>query len=376
MGALCPDELRAEYRRGEIARFSPQLNSRGSIWCLRAAQRATKVLALSRLTIRGRLATCVAAALALSTVLPATCFAAGGDTYPARPVRLVVPFAPGGGLDILARLLGQKFTDSMRQTAIVDNRTGAGGNIGAEIVAKAAPDGHTLLLTSTSLAVNASLYSQLPYDARKDFAPVSLIASVPLVLVVSASIPARSLKELVALIKAKPGTFTFASNGSGTTSHLSGELLNILTGAKMTHVPYKGGAPATTSVATSETNMAFTTIPSAMAQIRSGKVNALAVSTQKPSSVLPGVPTMASVVPGFETDNWYGLFAPAATPRPLVERLNREVLRALKAPDLREVLMREGSEPIGSSPQFFAEYFSNELAKYAKVVKASGATVN
>lgn len=234
-----------------IARFNPQLNSRGSIRCLRAAQRATKVLALSRLTLRGRLATCVAAALALSTVLPlpATCFAAGGDTYPARPVRLVVPFAPGGGLDILARLLGQKFTDSMRQTAIVDNRTGAGGNIGAEIVAKAAPDGHTLLLTSTSLAVNASLNSQLPYDARKDFAPVSLIASVPLVLVVSASIPARSLKELVALIKAKPGTFTFASNGSGTTSHLSGELLNILTGAKMTHVPYKGGAPATTSVA-------------------------------------------------------------------------------------------------------------------------------
>jgi tripartite-type tricarboxylate transporter receptor subunit TctC len=324
------------------------------------------------LALRNNLPASVAVLALALPALPAT----AADAYPARPVRLVVPFAPGGGLDILARLLGQKFTESMRQTVIVDNRTGAGGNIGADIVAKAAPDGHTLLLTSTSLAVNASLYSELSYDTRRDFAPVSLIASVPLVLVVGSSTPARSLKELVALVKAKPGAFTFASNGSGTTSHLSGELLNLLTGAKMTHVPYKGGVPATTSVATGETNMLFTTIPSALPQIRSGRVNALAVSTSKPSPVLPGVPTTASVVPGFETDNWYGLFAPAGTPKAILERLNAEIVRALKAPDLREVLVREGAEPIGSTPQFFADYFASELAKYAKVVKASGATVN
>lgn len=316
------------------------------------------------------------AALMFWALFPAAAGAADAGNYPARPVRMVVPFAPGGGLDILARLLAQQFGDSMRQTIIVDNRTGAGGNIGAEIVAKAPSDGHTLLLTSTSLAVNASLYSKLGYDARRDFAPVSLIASVPLVLVVSASIPARSLKDLVTLIKAKPGTLTFASNGSGTTSHLSGELLSILTGAKMTHVPYKGGVPATTSVATGETSMAFTTIPSALPQIKSGRVAALAVSTGKPSAVLPGVPTVASVVPGFETDNWYGLFAPAATSPSIVQRLHREVIQALQSANVREVLVREGSEPLGSTPAQFAAFFSSEIAKYAKVVKASGATVN
>jgi tripartite-type tricarboxylate transporter receptor subunit TctC len=312
-------------------------------------------------------------ALACATVA-VPCAAA--DAYPTRPVRIVVPFAPGGGLDILARLIGQKFTASLKQPTVIDNRTGAGGNIGADIVAKAAPDGHTALLTSTSLAVNASLYSTLPYDARRDFAPVSLIASVPLVLVVGASGPAKSLKELVNLVKAKPDAYTFASNGGGTTSHLSGELLNILAGAKMTHVPYKGGVPATTSVATGETSMAFTTIPSALPLIKSGKVTAVAVSTRQTSAVLPGVPTMASVLPGFETDNWYGLLVPAATPKAIVDRLNAEIVQALKAHDVRDVLLREGSQPIGSTPAQFAAYFTGELAKYAKVVKASGAGAN
>ena len=307
--------------------------------------------------------------------LVATAAAGAAETYPTRPVRIVVPFAPGGGLDILARLMGHKFGESLKQAIVIDNRTGAGGNIGAEIVAKAAPDGHTLLLTSTSLAVNATLYPKLSYDARRDFAPISLIASVPLVLVVNASGP-RALKDLVGAIKAKPDAFTYASNGAGTTSHLSGELLGLLVGAKVTHVPYKGGVPAMISVATGETQMAFTTIPSALPFIKSGKVNALAVSTRKPSAVLPSVPTVASVVPGFDTDNWYGLFAPAATPPTIVQRLNTETLHALKAQDVKDVLVREGSEPIGSSPQQFGTYFAAELAKYAKVVKASGATAN
>jgi tripartite-type tricarboxylate transporter receptor subunit TctC len=315
--------------------------------------------------------------LALGAIVAIGCAssALGAETWPSRPVRIVVPFAPGGGLDILARLLGQKFGESLKQTIVIDNRTGAGGNIGAEIVARAAPDGHTLLLTSTSLAVNASLYPKLGYDARRDFAPVSLIASVPLVLVVNASGP-RALKELVTAIKAKPDAFTYASNGAGTTSHLSGELLGLLIGAKMTHVPYKGGVPAMISVATGETRMAFTTIPSALPFIKGGKVTAVAVSTQRPSAVLAGVPTVASVVPGFDTDNWYGLFTPAATPAPIVQRLGAEVTQALKAPDVRDVLVREGSEPIGSTPQQFSSYFAGEIAKYAKVVKASGATAN
>jgi tripartite-type tricarboxylate transporter receptor subunit TctC len=297
------------------------------------------------------------------------------ETWPTRPVRIVVPFAPGGGLDILARLLGQKFGESLKQTIVIDNRTGAGGNIGAEIVAKAAADGHTLLLTSTSLAVNATLYPKLAYDARRDFAAVSLIASVPLVLVANASGP-RSLKDLVAAIKAKPDAYTYASNGAGTTSHLSGELLGLLTGSKMTHVPYKGGVPAMISVAAGETQIAFTTIPSALPFIKGGKVSALAVSTRRPSAVLSGVPTVASVVPGFDTDNWYGLFAPSATPATIVQRLNAETIQALKSQELRDVLVREGSEPIGSTPQQFATYFAGEIAKYAKVVKTSGAIAN
>ena len=305
----------------------------------------------------------------------AACTCVAADAYPTRPVRIVVPFAPGGGLDILARLLGQKLGDSLKQTIVIDNRTGAGGNIGAEIVAKAGPDGHTLLLTSTSLAVNASLYPKLGYDARRDFAPVSLLASVPLVLVANGSAP-RTLKDLVASIKAKPDAYAYASNGAGTTSHLSGELLGLLAGTKMTHVPYKGGVPAMISVAAGDTQIAFTTIPSALPFIKSGKVNAIGVSTKKPSAVLPNVPAVATVVPGFDTDNWYGLFAPAATPVAIVQRVNAEVLQALKAQDVRDVLVREGSEPIGSSPQQFAAYFAAEIAKYAKVVKASGATAN
>jgi tripartite-type tricarboxylate transporter receptor subunit TctC len=313
------------------------------------------------------------AAAAASIVLPQA--AASAQSYPTKPIRVVVPFAPGGGLDILARLLGQKFHESTAQTAIIDNRTGAGGNIGADIVAKAPPDGYTVLLTSTSLAVNASLYRKLPYDAVKDFAPVSLVASVPLVLVVSPSGP-KALPEWLGAIKAKPDALNYASNGAGTTSHLSGELVNILTGARMTHVPYKGGVPATLAVAGGEANMLFTTIPSAMPQIKAGKVKALAVSTAKPSSALPGVPVMASVLPGFETDNWYGMFVPASTPRAVVARLNRETVNALKSQELRDFLARDGAEPIGGSPEQLSRYFSGEIVKYAKLVKAAKATAD
>ncbi len=302
--------------------------------------------------------------------------ASAAEVYPTKPVRMVVPFAPGGGLDITARLLGQKLGESLRQTVIIDNRTGAGGNIGAEIVAKAAPDGHTLLYTSASLAVNASLYPKLQYDARRDFAPVSLVASVPLVLIVPAASQTKTLKELIAAAKAKPGALTFASNGAGTTSHLSGELMGMLAGAKMTHVPYKGGGPATASVVAGETNMSFNTIPSALPQIKAGRLRAIAVSTAKPAPTLPGVPTVGSVLAGFDTDNWYGLLAPAKTPRAIVERLHHDVAEALKAPEVRNALVTDGAEPIGSTPVEFARSFAADIDKYAKVVKASGATAN
>ena len=300
----------------------------------------------------------------------ATVFAAD---YPSRPVRMVVPFAPGGGLDILARLLGQKFTPALGQQFIIDNRPGAGGNIGADIVAKAPPDGHTLLLTSTSLAVNRTLYRKLPYDAVRDFAPVSLVASVPLVLVVNPSGP-KNLPELLAALKAKPDAYNFSSNGAGTTSHLSGELLNLLAHVHMTHVPYKGGVPATAAVATGEAFLLFTTIPSAMPQIRAGKVRALAVSTAEASQALPGVAPMKSALPGFETDNWYALFVPAGTPAAIVNRLHAETVRALQAQDVREFLGRDGAEPIGSTPERMKRYFAAEAAKYAKLVAASKAT--
>ncbi len=300
---------------------------------------------------------------------------ASAQHYPQRPIRMVVPFAPGGGLDILGRLLAHKYTVSMGHQVIVDNRTGAGGNIGAEIVAKAAPDGHTVLLSSTSLAVNITLYKKLAYDAARDLAPVSLVASVPLVLVVNPSGP-RSLLDLITAVKAKPDAYSYSSNGAGTTSHLSGELFNILTGAHLAHVPYKGGVPATVAVASGEAYMLFTTIPSAMPQIKAGKVRALAVSTAQSSSVLPGVPTVQSALTGFDTDNWYALFVPTATPRALVAKLRAETVHALRTPELREFLVRDGAEPIGSTPEHMKRYFASETVKYAKLVHAAKATAD
>lgn len=300
---------------------------------------------------------------------------AAAEVYPERPIRMVVPFAPGGGLDILARLLGQNYQETMGQATVVDNRTGAGGNIGADIVAKAAPDGYTVLLTSTSLAVNMTLYRKLPYDAMRDFAPVSLVASVPLVLVVHPSGP-KSVRDLISAARAKPDAYNYASNGAGTTSHLSGELVNILAGVRMTHIPYKGGVPATSAVAAGEAQLLFTTIPSAMPQIKAGKVRAIAVSTTQPSSALPGVPPMSTVLEGFDTDNWYALFVPAGTPRHIVTRLYSETARALKSPNVHDFLARDGAEGIAGRPEQLKTYFAAEVAKYGKLVRASKATAD
>lgn len=307
----------------------------------------------------------------LSAALDAT--RANAQSYPSRPVRVIVPFAPGGGSDILARLIGQKLQQRLRQPFPVDNRPGGGGNIGAELGAKAAPDGHTLLLTTAALAVSVSLFSKLGFDPAKDLIPITQIASAPLVLVVHPSVPARTVRELVQVSKVRPGGVNFGSNGSGSTSHLSGVLFNRMAGVQLTHVPYKGGASAMTAVLRGEVDMGFIALFIGQAQIRSGRLRPLAVTTVKLSPALPGVPTMDSFFRGFETDNWFALFAPAGTSPEIIAILHAEVARALQLPDVHELLARDGAVPVGSSPQEFAGFFTREVVKYAKLVRESGA---
>ena len=293
------------------------------------------------------------------------------QTWPAKPVRIVVPFTPGGGLDIQARMFAKKFYETLGQTCVVDNRTGAGGLIGAEAVARAAPDGYTILFSSASLAVNVSLYKKLAFDPVKDLDPVSWVSSVPLVLTVHPSVPVRSVPELVALAKKRAGQFNASSNGVGTTSHLSIEMLKQYAGVAVTHVPYKGGGPATTAVLSGEVDMAFVPLLSAQPFMKSGKVRVLAVTTAKRSSALPNVPTMKSFYPEFESDNWYAFFVPAGTPQEIVTRLNSEILRALKAPDIIDYISHDGADPVGSTPAELAAHYRSEVVRYAKLIKAA-----
>jgi tripartite-type tricarboxylate transporter receptor subunit TctC len=286
-------------------------------------------------------------------------------------VRIVVPFTPGGGLDIQARLFGKKFYETLGQTFVVENRTGAGGLIGAEAVARSAPDGYTLLFSSASLAVNVSLYKKLAFDPVKDFDPVSWVSSVPLVLVVHPSVPVKSVPELVALARKRAGQFNASSNGIGTTSHLSIEMLKQYAGVAVTHVPYKGGGPATTAVLSGEVDIAFVPVLSAQPFMKSGKVKVLAVTTAKRSSILPDVPTMKSYYPEFESDNWYAFFVPAGTPQDIVTKLNAEILKALKAPDVIDYLSHDGADPVGSTPAELAANYRREIVKYAKLIKAA-----
>ena len=308
----------------------------------------------------------------LSAVFPGAP-AAGAESWPSRPVRVIVPFAPGGGSDILARLIGQKLQQRLRQPFPVDNRSGGGGNLGAELAAKAVPDGHTLLLTTAALAVSVSLFTKLGFDPAKDLIPITQIASAPLVLVVHPSMPARTVRELVQVSKMRPGGVNFGSNGSGSTSHLSGVLFNRMAGVQLTHVPYKGGASAMTAVLRGEVDMGFIALFIGQGQIRSGRLRPLAVTTVKPSPALLGVPTMDTFFRGFETDNWFALFAPSGTSPEIITILHAEVARALQLPDINEFLARDGAVSVGSSPQEFAGFFTREVEKYAKLVRESGA---
>lgn len=291
--------------------------------------------------------------------------------WPSKAVRIVVPFGAGGGTDIQGRLLAQKFQASMGQNFLVDNRSGAAGLIGAELVAKAPGDGSNILFTTASLAVNITLYSKrMTFDPYTDLVPVSWVSSVPLVLVVHPSVPVKNVRELVALAK-RTGKMNAAHNGSGTTSHLSIEMLKLFGGVNVTPIPYKGGGPAIVAQISGETDFTFATALAAQPFIKTGKVKALAVTTAKRSAAFPDLPTMNSIYPEFESDNWYAMFFSKGTSKDIVAKLNAEIIKALKAPDLNDFIRKEGGEPVGSTPEELTAYFKREGEKYAKVIKAA-----
>ncbi len=297
--------------------------------------------------------------------------ASHAQSYPAKPLRLIVPFAPGGGNDTIARAIAAQMSGSMGQQVVVDNRAGAGGVIGAEAAARAPADGYTLFLGGVgSHAVNPTLMPNLPYDAVKDFSPVSLIASAPSVLVVNPGVNARTVAELTAIAKASPGKLNYATNGNGSSSHLATLLYESMAGIQMTHVPYKGFAPALTDILGGQVQLMMNSIVALAPQIKAGKVRALAVSSKTRSSVLPDVPTMSEAgVTGYEAGSWYGILVPAGTPRDIVQRLNAEIVRAVKQPDVRERLAAEGADPIGSTPEEFAAHIKIEMARLGKVIR-------
>lgn len=311
---------------------------------------------------------CLLAALAAPIV--------SGQVYPSRQITIVVGFSAGGSTDIVARLLAEEMRKSWGQPVVVDNRPGAGGNIGAALVAKAKPDGYTLLMGSVGpLAINASLYREMPYDNLKDFTPVSLVVHVPNMLVANpAAMPVNSFAEFVALAKANPGKYFFASTGTGTSSHLSGELLKTMAGVDATHVPYKGAVALNDLLAGEQVHFMFATIPSVIEFVRAGRLRALAVTSKTRSAAVPDVPTVAeSGYPDFEASSWFGLLGPAGLPQDLVAKLYGEVARVLRMPDIRAKLIQLGADPVGSTPDEFAAYLRAETVKWAKVVKASGA---
>ena len=297
--------------------------------------------------------------------------------YPSKPIRLVVPLPPGGGVDWLARVLAQKLTENLGQTVIVDNRSGAGGNIGMELVAKSAPDGYTLVLGLTAhYAINPSLYRKLPYDPVKDFAPIILLARTPLVLLVHSTLQAKSVKELIALAKARGGKLAYASGGNGSGSHLSGEMLKTMAGIEIMHVPYKGLAPAIAALIGEQVQFSFGVWSADSPHVKTGRLRALGVTTARRSPALPDLPAIAETLPGYDLSVWYGVAAPARTPREIVTRLNAEMLRALSAPDFGQRIEVEGIEPIGSTPEQLGDYIKSEIVKWAKIVKDSGATID
>ena len=289
---------------------------------------------------------------------------------PDKPVRILVPFAPGGGTDIQARLLSSAFNKSTGQSFVVDNRTGAGGLIAAQLAVDSPPDGNTILFTSGSISVVVTLYAKrMTFDLERDLVPISWISSTPLVLTVHPSVPAKSVKELIALAKAHPGQFNVAGNTAGSTSHLTAEMLNQVAGLKTTVLNYRGGGPAVLALVSGEADYIFATAPSIMPFLKQGRARGLAVTTPKRSSALPDLPTMNSIYPGFESDNWYAMFFPKGTPKAIVDRMNGEIRKAVETPEVKKFMPREALDPVASSPEELSALLKREIAKYAKVIQ-------
>jgi tripartite-type tricarboxylate transporter receptor subunit TctC len=301
--------------------------------------------------------------------------AAPAQGYPVKPLRIIVPVQPGGGLDPQARLLGKKFQESMGQTVVIENRPGAGSMIGTEYVARSLADGYTLLCAAASLASGVTLNRNLSFDLQKDLVPVSQISSNPQFLIVHPSLPAASLKEFIALAKKQPGKLNAASGGTGTANHLALEMLKQRAGINATHVPYKGSGPATIALMSGEVEFSFAGAITMIPHLRSGKVKALAVTSPTPTRIAPHVPPLALLYPGFESVNWYGIFAPAAAPAAIVNKLGVEIAAAIKSPEMRDFMLKEGADPVGSTPQEFAAYFRNEVERYATVIRAANIRV-
>lgn len=315
------------------------------------------------------------AAAWLIAALPA--IAADAQSYPSKPIRIIVPFPPGGISDVMSRVFGQKFTDTWNQPVIVENRTGAGGNIGADIVAKSPPDGYTLVMGSIGThAVNVSLFSKLPYDPVRDFAPVALVIQADGLLVLHPSVPVKTVKDLIALARAHPGQLVYASAGNGTAAHLAGELLKSMAKIDLVHIPYKGNVPAISDLVGGQTSMLFVTLPTVLPLAKAGKLHALAVTGAQRNPAVPDVPTMAETLPGFEVTNWIALFAPAGTPADIVAKLNAEIMRIMRLPDVQSRLVNEGAKFTPNTPHEFAAFVKSEITKWGKVIKDSGARVD
>ena len=316
----------------------------------------------------------ISLALALAVMLLGHAHAQ--TAWPVKPIRLIVGFAAGGSTDVTARIIAQALSERLGQPVVVENRGGAGGNIGADAVAKADPDGYTLLMaTSSTFAANPNLYKTLPFDVQKDFAPIAVTAFIPNLLVVNPSVPANNVADFIAYLKANPEKLNFASAGNGTSQHLSGELFNSLAGVRMTHIAYRGGAPAVSDLLGGQVQVIFAPLVEVIQQVRAEKLKALGITTAKRSPLLPEVPTILESLPGYEVALWNGLLAPAKTPPEIIDRINRATIEALRSPEVRAKLAEQGSEPVGNTPAEFKAFIDSELVKWRRLVEISGATV-
>ena len=332
---------------------------------------------IGRTTMAGKIAKTILAITTGLTVALLAPLAAHAQAYPARPVRIVVPFAPGSTTDALSRLLGQKLSEAWGQTAVIDNKPGAGGNIGEDAVAKATPDGYTILVAAGSHTINPSLYGKLPFDAAKDFAPIAMLGAAPLLLVAHPSLPASNVRELIALAKAKPGVLNYASGGSGSPSHLVMELFKSMAGVNIVHVPYKGGAPVMTAILANEVQLTPAGLIGLMPFVKSGRLKAIATTGQKRSAAAPDIPTVAeSGLPGYHMGGWWGVFAPTGTPAPVLAKLHADIMRAMQSADVRAKFVSDGIDSSNMTAEEFSTYVRDEMVTMARVVKESGAKVD